>query len=64
MVQTVLTKCLGPLNGWDNLMAQPVKSGFNAIHFSPLQQLGRSNSGYSLYDQLQLSNTLFPVRGG
>lgn len=62
MVQTMLTKCLGPLSEWDAMMELPVKCGFNTIHFSPLQHLGHSGSCYSIYDQLLLSKAIFPVR--
>ena len=62
MVQTMLTKCLGPLSEWDAMMELPAKCGFNMIHFSPLQHLGHSGSCYSIYDQLLLSKAIFPVR--
>lgn len=62
MVQTVLTKCLGPLSEWERMMELPAKCGFNTVHFSPIQHLGHSGSCYSIYDQLLLSKAIFPVR--
>lgn len=35
--------------------------GYNAFHFPPLQELGGSNSYYSIADQHQLNPQLFPM---
>ena len=52
VMQTVLTKCLGPLSRWSSQLSTLDQHGFNAVHFTPLATLGRSNSAYSLADQL------------
>ena len=57
--QTVLTRCLGPISHWDACLAESVQAGYNAIHFTPVQELGESGSAYSIYDQLRLSWDLF-----
>lgn len=51
--QTVLSKCLGPFSEWLDRLMVTIKSEFNMIHFTPLQELSlESNSSYAIYDHL------------
>lgn len=56
---TVVPKWLGPMREWINHWPSISDTGYNMIHFVPLMKRGGSNSPYSIYDQLSLSDDLF-----
>ncbi|CAG5117628.1 unnamed protein product, partial [Candidula unifasciata] len=58
--QTVITKLLGPFNEWLPRLQVAAESGYNMVHFTPIQELGISNSAYSIRDQLRLSPVYSP----
>ena len=58
VLQTVITKLLGPLTEWDSRLRVARETGYNMIHFTPIQELGSSNSAYALADQLKVSSTI------
>ncbi|KAJ1956927.1 bifunctional 4-alpha-glucanotransferase/amylo-alpha-1,6-glucosidase, partial [Linderina pennispora] len=58
-LQSVSPKWLGPMKGWSKHLANSSKMGYNMLHFIPMQQRGGSDSPYSLYNQLELSDDLF-----
>eukprot|EP00158_Paraphelidium_tribonemae_P007656 Partr_v1_DN28316_c0_g1_i2_m78910 putative Glycogen debranching enzyme len=60
-ILTVVSKWLGPLNAWPDHFKSIADSGYNMVHFTPLQARGISGSPYSIYDQLKFSPDLFPA---
>lgn len=52
--QTIVTKLLGPLSEWRSRLAVSYQSGYNMVHFTPIQKLGASKSAYSIANQLKL----------
>jgi glycogen debranching enzyme len=58
--QTVITKLLGPFSEWLPRLQVAAESGYNMVHFTPIQELGISNSAYSIRDQLNLSPVYSP----
>ncbi|KAI9506252.1 glycogen debranching enzyme [Coemansia spiralis] len=59
VLQTFNPKWLGCLKNWSPHLAASHKMGYNMLHFIPMQQRGGSDSPYSLYNQLELSDDLF-----
>jgi glycogen debranching enzyme len=48
-VKTVLTRCMGPLEDWDDIFSQ--LAGYNAVHLTPVQQL--DGSAYCIRDHFE-----------
>ncbi|KPM06297.1 glycogen debranching enzyme-like protein [Sarcoptes scabiei] len=57
--QTILSKLMGPIETWKDKLEVTVsiQTGYNMIHWTPIQKLGGSNSAYSLADQHSLNPT-------
>lgn len=49
--QTVLSKNLGPRSEWRQRLTLTRDSKYNMVHFTPVQELGASNSAYCLRNQ-------------
>ncbi|OMJ29901.1 Glycogen debranching enzyme [Smittium culicis] len=58
-LKTLNPKLMGPLSSWETHLKNTSILGYNMIHFIPLQQRGSSDSPYSIFDQLMVSDSLF-----
>ena len=58
---THITKLLGPLTEWEERLKVSKEAAYNMIHFTPIQQLGGSESAYSISDQLALCDRYLPT---
>lgn len=59
VIESVVPKWMGKLSEWTPHLETISKSGYNMIHFVPLQYRGISNSPYSIFDQLKFDPGLF-----
>ena len=59
-IESVISKCMGPIDTWRDKLKKIQQKGYNMIHFTPIQQRGESNSPYSIYDQLGFDKDNFP----
>ncbi|KAG0299304.1 hypothetical protein BGZ98_010155, partial [Dissophora globulifera] len=59
VIESVVPKWMGKMSEWTPYLETIAKSGYNMIHFVPLQYRGISNSPYSIYDQLKFDPQLF-----
>ncbi|GAA6007978.1 hypothetical protein JCM10207_006986 [Rhodosporidiobolus poonsookiae] len=62
VIQTVIAKWMGTLAEWAPHLDTMRDRGYNMIHYTPLQQRGESNSPYSIFDQREFSDDLFPAQ--
>ncbi|KAK6104908.1 glycogen debranching enzyme [Brugia pahangi] len=52
---THISKLLGTFDLWEKRLQIAAKAKYNMIHFTPVQQLGISNSSYCIADPMQLN---------
>ncbi|KAE8356641.1 glycogen debranching enzyme [Aspergillus coremiiformis] len=58
---SVISKFMGRYpTDWENHLTGISQRNYNMVHFTPLMHRGASNSPYSIFDQLQFDETLFP----
>lgn len=64
VLQSFIAKWAGSLSEWSTYLDSASNSGYNMLHFPPLQVRGDSNSPYSIADQLDFSKDLFDAKAG
>lgn len=58
---SVISKFMGAYpSDWDNHLNGISQRGYNMVHFAPLMKRGKSNSPYSIFDQLTFDPESFP----
>ncbi|TFK32810.1 glycoside hydrolase family 13 protein [Crucibulum laeve] len=60
-ILTVVSKWMGPVEGWHKHFAEAKERGYTMLHYTPLQERGESDSPYSIRDQLRYDPSLFAV---
>lgn len=58
-ILTVVSKWMGPIDGWRGHFSEAKERGYTMLHYTPLQQRGESNSPYSICDQMKFDPGLF-----
>jgi len=58
-IMSVLSRCLGSVDRWVDVLKPVSEQGYNAIHYTPIQQYGQSLSHYSLADQTKIDEHFF-----
>ncbi|KAF8584023.1 glycoside hydrolase family 133 protein [Ramaria rubella] len=58
VILTVVSKWMGTLQKWTDHYREASERGYNMLHYTPLQQRGRSGSPYSISDQLAFDQQL------
>ena len=56
---TVVPKWMPTIKNWAKFFRYFTDSGYNMIHYAPISSRGKSNSPYSIKDQLSISDDMF-----
>lgn len=59
ILQTLVSKWMGTIEEWGPHLKAASESGYNMIHFTPLQRRGHSNSPYSIYNHHEIDPGIF-----
>jgi glycogen debranching enzyme len=62
-ILTVVSKWMGPLSKWREHFLEASDRGYTMLHWTPLQERGKSDSPYSIRDQLKYDPSLFEEYG-
>ena len=50
---------IGDISNWENFIRNLIKIGYNGFHFAPIQELGFSQSHYSIKNHLKPNQNIF-----
>ena len=58
-ILTIIPKWMPSITNWPAFFQSFQDTGYNMVHFAPVNSRGSSNSPYAIYDQLSISDDLF-----
>lgn len=61
-ILTLVSKWMGPLEGWAKYFDEAKERGYTMVHYTPLQERGSSDSPYSIRDQMKYDSSLFGTK--
>jgi len=61
-ILTLVSKWMGPLEGWAKHFDEAKERGYTMVHYTPLQERGGSDSPYSIRDQMKYDSSLFGTK--
>jgi glycogen debranching enzyme len=61
-ILTLVSKWMGPLEGWAKHFDEAKVRGYTMVHYTPLQERGVSDSPYSIRDQMKYDSSLFGTK--
>lgn len=61
-ILTIIPKWMPHITKWPSFFRRFSETGYNMVHFAPVNTRGISNSPYAIYDQLSISDDLFDTK--
>lgn len=63
-ILSMISQKMGKVANWYDTLKAAARQNFNAVHLTPIQELGSSNSSYSIANQLRISANLLEQQDG
>jgi glycogen debranching enzyme len=63
-IWTVVPKWMGPMSSWPRFLAEARDRGYTMLHWTPVQERGKSNSAFSIRNQMRYEPSMFDNASG